>query len=285
MREMMKLQHVIGLGVAGNFTGHLEQAGEAADFEGVVVRDASAPKGVFPFYVPSGHTPGGGDHFLNHYPLSSQKIQLPEDAGGDVQIEPEIGLLCGLEYRGSQLHRVLPQRFGAYNDCSIRRPGARKISEKKNWGSASKGIAANLLPIDRFEPGGVLDHFRLASFLLRSGDLHAYGVDSAVTGYSFFHDRLLDWLVERINAQADEGPLESIAGWLERAGHPEQALISIGATRYTDYGEHHFLEAGDSSIVVAYDARRYDEQAIRELALRDDAEEAPAVSLLRQRVE
>ena len=85
--------------------------------------------------------------------------------------------------------------------------------------------------------------------------------------------------------QAGEAPLESIAGWLERAGHPEQALISIGATRYTDYGEHHFVEAGDSSIVVAYDARRYDEQAIRELALRDDAEEAPAVSLLRQRVE
>jgi hypothetical protein len=38
----MNLDDVIGLGVAGNFTGHLEQAGEAAGFEGVTVRDAWA---------------------------------------------------------------------------------------------------------------------------------------------------------------------------------------------------------------------------------------------------
>ena len=214
----MDLQDVIGLGVAGNFTGHLEQAGEAANFEGVAVR----PKGVFPFYVP-----GGGEHFLHRFPLSTSRIQLP-GAADDLQMEPEIGLLCDLEYRGNEVAGIVPRQFGAYNDCSIRRPGARKISEKKNWGPASKGIAATLLPIDRFEPGGILDHFRLASYLLRSGELHAYGVDSAVTGYSYFHGRLLDWLLERVNTQADEGPLESIAGWLERAGHPKRALISIG---------------------------------------------------------
>lgn len=39
----------IGLGVAGNFAGHLEQAGEASDFVTVVVRDTSAPKALFPF--------------------------------------------------------------------------------------------------------------------------------------------------------------------------------------------------------------------------------------------
>jgi len=43
----------IGFGVAGNFTGHLEQAGEASDFVGVEAA-AGAPKGVFPFYVPRG---------------------------------------------------------------------------------------------------------------------------------------------------------------------------------------------------------------------------------------
>ncbi|MBW2272966.1 MAG: hypothetical protein JRG96_06825 [Deltaproteobacteria bacterium] len=274
----MDLDGVIGLGVAGNFTGHLEQAGEAADFEGVEVRDAKAPKGVFPFYIPR-----GGDHFLHCFPLSTDRIRLP-GARDDLQMEPEIALLCDLEYDGGELVRVAPRFFGAYNDCSIRRPGAHKISEKKNWGPASKGIAATLLPIDRFEPGGVLDHFRLASFLLRRGELHAYGVDSAVTGYSYFHGHLLDWLVERIGAQADEGPLESIADWLASAGHPKQALISIGATRYTDYGESHFLETGDSSIVVAYDLRRYDEEAIRQRVLGDDDAEAPGLSLLRQRV-
>ena len=38
----------IGLGVAGNFAGHLEQAGEAADFVAVKVDDKVAPKALFP---------------------------------------------------------------------------------------------------------------------------------------------------------------------------------------------------------------------------------------------
>ena len=45
----------IGLGVAGNFAGHLEQAGEASDFVAVVVRDIIVPKALFPFF---GLTPG-----------------------------------------------------------------------------------------------------------------------------------------------------------------------------------------------------------------------------------
>ena len=53
------LRQVIGLGVAGNFAGHLEQAGEADDFKDLVIKDADAPKGIFPFYVPGGSVPGG----------------------------------------------------------------------------------------------------------------------------------------------------------------------------------------------------------------------------------
>lgn len=44
------MEHFIGLGVAGNFAGHLEQAGEAADFAKV---EAVQPKAIFPFYVPA----------------------------------------------------------------------------------------------------------------------------------------------------------------------------------------------------------------------------------------
>ena len=61
----MAYQQVIGLGVAGNFAGHLEQAGEARDFVAVKVKDAIAPKAIFPFYLP-----GVADHFLGTYPLS-----------------------------------------------------------------------------------------------------------------------------------------------------------------------------------------------------------------------
>ncbi len=49
----MKFKNVIGLGVAGNFAGHLEQAGEAADFASITTIEEIQPKAIFPFYVPA----------------------------------------------------------------------------------------------------------------------------------------------------------------------------------------------------------------------------------------
>jgi len=251
----------IGLGVAGNFAGHLEQAGEASDFVAVVVRDTTAPKALFPFFVP-GH-PGQ----LGVYPLSDKAIFLPEAAvSGDekVQIEPEVALWCELEYADKQVVAIHPRAFGAYNDCSIRRPNAKKISEKKNWGEESKGLAANLLPLSGFAAGCELDDYRIACYLERDGELHAYGVDSAAIDYSYFHGKLLDWAIDKFNHQQDEGPAEHIQGLLAQAGHPPHALISIGATRYTPFGETHFLKPGDTSCVVVYPGSRYSEADIRE---------------------
>ncbi|WP_421231703.1 DUF5718 family protein [Aeromonas sp. 603079] len=251
----------IGLGVAGNFAGHLEQAGEASDFVAVVVRDTTAPKALFPFFVP-GH-PGQ----LGVFPLSDKAIFLPEAAvSGDekVQIEPEVALWCELEYAGKQVVAIHPRAFGAYNDCSIRRPNAKKISEKKNWGEESKGLAANLLPLSGFAVGCELDDYRIACYLERDGELHAYGVDSAAIDYSYFHGKLLDWAIDKFKHQQDEGPAEHIQGLLAQAGHPPHALISIGATRYTSFGETHFLKPGDTSCVVVYPGSRYSEADIRE---------------------
>ncbi|WP_429207364.1 DUF5718 family protein [Aeromonas veronii] len=251
----------IGLGVAGNFAGHLEQAGEASDFVAVVVRDTTAPKALFPFFVP-GH-PGQ----LGVFPLSDKAIFLPEAAvSGDekVQIEPEVALWCELEYADKQVVAIHPRAFGAYNDCSIRRPNAKKISEKKNWGEESKGLADKLLPLSGFSAGCELDDYRIACYLERDGELHAYGVDSAAIDYSYFHGKLLDWAIDKFNHQQDEGPAEHIQGLLAQAGHPPHALISIGATRYTPFGETHFLKPGDTSCVVVYPGSRYSEAEIRE---------------------
>jgi hypothetical protein len=274
----MNLEHFIGLGVAGNFTGHLEQAGEASDFVDVEVKDVAAPKGIFPFYAP-----GDGEHFLHQYPISSDTIRST-GAEENLQIEPEVALLCTLEYDGERVARVVPTHFAAHNDCSIRRPGAKKISEKKNWGACSKGTSSGMIEIDRFTPGGVLDHFRIASYLERDGELHPYGVDSAVASYSYFHQQLLDWLVDRMNEQEDAGPLESISGWLVSSGRPRDALISVGATRYTDYGEQTFLSDGDEAIVAVYDSRELDEDTLRRQLASKSVESSPHLSLLRQRV-
>jgi hypothetical protein len=274
----MDLRNAIGLGVAGNFTGHLEQAGEASDFVAVEVKDETAPKGIFPFYIP-----GGGEHFLNCFPISHDTIEIPGDAD-NLQIEPEVSLLCEIEYVDGSVARLVPLRFGAHNDCSIRREGARKISEKKNWGPCSKGVAEQMIALDRFAPGGVLDHFRIASYLRRDGELNAYGSDSAATGYSYFHQKLLDWIVEKMNTQEEGGPLESIANWLEAANRPTTALISIGATRYTEYGESTYLQPGDDAIVVVYDARERDEAAVRSELEARTLSASPTVSILEQRI-
>ena len=277
----MQWDDIIGLGVAGNFTGHLEQAGEASDFVDVQTADANAPKGIFPFYVPC---PGGNaDHFLHRMPISADTIRLnsPQE---NHQIEPEMAILCDLTYQGHRIQTLTPRWAMAHNDCSIRREGARKISEKKNWGPQSKGTANQRIAIDEFTPEGVLKNYRLVSYLYRDGALHRYGVDSPIPGYSYFFQPLIDWLIERIHHQQDQGPLEDLARWFRIAGHPKQALISVGATRYTDFGETHFLQAGDRSVVVLYDGQVYDTQRIEDLLLSGESTDRPGLSVLDQRV-
>ena len=256
------LTDCFGLGVAGNFAGHLEQAGEAADFA-----DApdTAPRGIFPFYLP------GNAGFLGAFPLSSDAIAIPaSDEPLNLQIEPEAAVLCEVEYAADGGPVALrPRALTAFNDCSIRRPGARKISEKKNWGSDSKGVAARAFAVSEIDRDGATKDLRLASFLRRSGETFAYGIDSPLPGYSYYGNVLLDWIVDRINKQTGgDSPLEPVGIYLAACGSPGEVLVAIGATRYTDFGESHFLEAGDESIVVVYDSTinsaRSVETAVRE---------------------
>ncbi|QIM67348.1 hypothetical protein A4G16_08215 [Mannheimia granulomatis] len=259
----MTTQHFIGLGVAGNFAGHLEQAGEAADFMKVKTVEAIQPKAIFPFYVPSDNL--GNYQFLATYPLSSDAINFPQDAD-NLQIEPEIALICDIEYQANKVVSLHPTHFAAYNDCSIRRPNAHKICEKKNWGASSKGISLTHLPLDTFSEEGTLDHYNIACFHKRNGVLNAYGIDSPAVEYSYFHQKLLDWIVDRMNNQTDEGPMNNIAEMLKQSDYPTKAIISIGATRYTPFGESNFLQVGDISIVVVYNAKKYSYAQIEEMA-------------------
>lgn len=288
---MIDLKQTIGLGVAGNFAGHLEQAGEASDFVAVHA-NAGAPKGVFPFYVPP-IKPTAADHFLHTFPLSADTIEHPGQIQGEpanLQIEPELALLCEITYASdARVSALTPTHFAAYNDCSTRRPNATKISQKKNWGPNTKGLAQPWLPLDTFEPGGCLDRFRIACYLKRGGDLITYGEDSPVAGpdgYGYMYKELLDWLVDRLNHQSDQGPLEDLPAWLDVADHPSQAVIAIGATRYTALGESTYLQPNDESIVIAYDATQHNTQSL-EAALRNGDKIRGAgqtCSVLRQRV-
>lgn len=268
----------IKFGVAGNMTGHLEQAGEASDF--TEVRAApGAPKGMFPYHVPH------ADGVLGVDPVSHDRLVLPTGPDGErVQAEPEVGMHCRLHWDGDRVARVQAVGFTAYNDASIRKP-APKISAKKNWGPHTKGLAAEVVPlVDGLVPGCLLDHYHLASFLRRGGELLDYGEDSPVRTYAYFHERLTDWMVTRLNDQTDHGPLEDLSAWLRVAGRPETAIIGIGATRYTAFAEQDRLRAGDEVFVVVYDARALTLEQVR--ATLERGESLPAGHpVLHQKVE
>ncbi len=243
----MQLENVICLGVAGNFAHHLEQAGELKDFENVMTEAADAPKGIFPFYLPE------SDSFLGLYPIGTDTLLLPTYEA-NAQVEPEIAILFDIVYNDNrEVRDLLAIQFTTFNDCTIRKEGAKKISEKKSWGPNSKGIGNTWIPIDTFSEGGVMDSYHLCSFVKREGVVYAYGVDAPLLGYSYFYTKLKHWLIDKMNKQKDFGPLENIVDHLQNSHYPKQALISIGATAYAEFGENNYLKRGDEVYVIAYD--------------------------------
>lgn len=277
---LIDLKKIACFGVAGNFTGHLEQAGEDKDFTKVKTAEANAPKAVFPTYIPEigAHTP----EFLGTFPFDDYSIIFPEGEE-KLQIEPECAIVFDVEWTADKVTALHPVVFGAANDCSIRKQGATKISQKKNWGPASKGFASNYLKVDNLSEGCILDRYRIASFLVRDGKVYPYGEDSAVKDYSYFYEKLIAWLIDRLNNQKDEGPAENINLYLNEANRPTRILVSVGATRYTEYGQTNFLQVGDDALVVVYPGDVYSQEEIIHRAERDNLEEDD-ISVLRQEI-
>jgi len=252
----MQLENVICLGVAGNFAHHLEQAGELKDFENVVTAESDAPKGIFPFYLP------GSESFLGQYSIGTDLLELP-NYEANAQVEPEIAVLFDILYdKEYKIVDLVAKQFTTFNDCTIRKEGAKKISEKKSWGSNSKGIGDKWITIDKFEEGGVMDNYHLCSFVTRNGVLYPYGVDAPLLGYSYFYSKLKSWLIDKMNTQVNFGPLENIAEHLRACSYPDQALISIGATAYAEFGEHNYLQSGDEVYVIAYHKAKDDSSLV-----------------------
>lgn len=269
-------------GVAGNFTGHLEQAGEASDFVNVKTKEAIAPKAMFPTYIPLKDKAEVTPSFLSKFPFDENKIIYP--AGEQkIQLEPECAIIFDVKWNNGKVEKLIPLVFAASNDCSIRKEGAKKISQKKNWGASSKGFSSQLIKVDSFNSEGILNRYRIASFMIRGKEVFTYGEDSAVRDYSYIYEKLNDWMIEKLNDQKDEGPAENINSYLNEAGCPEQIMISIGATRYTEFGETNFLNGGDESVVVLYPEDKYTFNDIKS-GLEKGTSFDNGVSVLRQKV-
>lgn len=276
------LKNCACFGVAGNFTGHLEQAGEALDFKNVKTQEENAPKALFPTYIPNISGNGGTPGFLGVFPFDSEKIIFPQNEQ-KIQIEPECAVIFNAEWRDGKIFSLEPVCFGASNDVSIRKAGAKKISIKKNWGKSSKGLSENLISLKTFDEKSVLSRYRIASFMIRNGGVFEYGEDSAVRDYSYIYEKLEKWIIEKLNFQKDEGPAENVNSYLKEAGFPEKIMVSIGATRYTDFGGQNFLLKGDKSVVVLYPENIYSAEDIKNLAQKNDFSD-PRISSLVQEV-
>lgn len=236
---------LFGIGIAGNFAGHLQQTGEAKGLQGTV--DTQSPQALFPFYVP-----GASDVYLDVNPYSFDVLMLPKDPAAKVQMEPEIALIAKVKYLGTSVLGFEPESMTLFNDATHRNAVVEKLAQKKNWGAASKGIATKVIPLAEFSKSADLDKYRFCSFLGRDGKWSLCCNDVSLGDYSYSYEQLIAWLVSQSNAQANEGALHSIQDLLAQAGYPERILISLGSSRYTSFGESHQLLVKDKVCAVLY---------------------------------
>lgn len=254
-----QIKNMITFGIAGNIAGHLEQAGESKDFTKIVCDDKNAPKAIFPTYFPN--SSNKIPEFLNIFPFSFDEIIFPTNEE-KLQIEPECAIIFDISWENNKIIDLKPISFGASNDCSIRKDGAKKISEKKNWGKSSKGISNNFIKIDSFNKNGNIDEYKIASFLIRDNKINSYGETSLISDYNYIYEKLINWIIDKLNKQVDIGPTENLNEYMISINKTNQILISIGATRYTEYGLNHFLQKGDISVVVLYPKNVYKDEEI-----------------------
>lgn len=274
---MADFREFLGFGVIGNFANHLQQAGEAEDFKHIAVEDCNAPKGIFPFYIPQ------NNGFLGRFCIDCQSLIIPQDA--QVQAEPELALICNIEYENKSVKNIIPTHFAAFNDASIRNfKNATKLSQKKNFSSACKGIGAPIELVGDFSKNGMLDSYSLTSFVIIDGKAHQYGNNTKVTNYNYFYSKLINWMKITINNQRDSGVLEDLSAILKANNYPKNAIFSIGATSYAPFGEDRYLQKDDEICICLYNHKEYINWQIREL-LEGGACEIPNVSIVRQKIQ
>ena len=87
----------------------------------------------------------------------------------------------------------------------------------------------------------------------------------------------------KFNYQLDEGPAENIHSYLIEAGKPSRIMVSIGATRYTEFGETNFLRYGDHAVVVLYPESKYSFNEIVDI-IENNREASSDISILNQEI-
>jgi len=247
---MVNLKNVLQIGVLGNIATN-------PDIRNGLMR--AKPNGIVPIYIPPKEN---DDSFLNEFPLSHSKLRIPTQYD-HIKIEPEIVLECDIKYYNKSVLYVIPKRFTVYNNPTLHRLSANKISQNKNWGENSKGVAIKWIDIKDFEEGGTLANYNMVSFIKRGGTIEPYTVDTPIEGYPYFYDNLIEWITKQIKEQKDVLSLDDVTSLIRQAGNPNKFMITVGTTKLTAIGEKTFLEDRDEVFIVMYDRTKYRAESIK----------------------
>lgn len=236
------------LGIAGNFAGHLAQAGEADISSKNTMPASDKPSGIFPIYFPK------MQNYLGIYPVSNTQILADFSHPIALQLEAETCILFEVCYQDRQVSQLNPKAFSVFNDCSLRKIKTDKLSEKKNWGTCSTGLGEQWRTINDFSAQGDFAQLHLTAYLRRHDKIMPYGIDTPIQNYQCFNQSLIDWIIDALNFQPDEGAFPELHYSFIDMHQPDQMIISLGATRYTDFGQTGFLQPEDEIGLFIYDS-------------------------------
>ena len=111
--------------------------------------------------------------------------------------------------------------------------------------------------IESFSRGCTVDRLVLVSYVKRSGEIHQYSVNAPARNYLCFYEELLDWIVDCLNKQGNEGKWDKLRDVIEASDYPTSAWIALGAGEYTAWGEANFLQQYDEVVVMLYDETKF----------------------------
>lgn len=194
------------------------------------------------------HVPEAED-FLGVYPFSAGEWRLPPGAAG-LRFDLSLALFGELEYGpGGVLEQFVPRGALPMLGASTGEAGM-KWGVRRSWGPASRPAADQMVVLDDFLPGGILDRLRVCAWVSRGGEwLAAPAPVRAASAYGLFDAPTLDSLVFMVNHQADHGPFEAVAGRVAQAMEPMHGLVSLGALPM-EWPE---LRSGDTVWAAAWD--------------------------------
>lgn len=227
------MRNSISVGIIGNYFGHLSGAEN--------IKEHPLPNGIFIIHCDHPETMTSGAEVK--YPINGSKVD----------IEPEFVIRFDTRYQNGKLSALTATHMTIGNDFTIRElDGSSKISQRKAWGEKSKGINSTWWEMREFTSENYGKNLNLISYIERGGEFYCATELVDCLDTKVFCVELIEWIIDRINNQEDEGMYEEIHSELLANDFPEELILYTGAPNYSGWGEDNFIKIGDKVHISAF---------------------------------